>query len=1243
MSKNTESYLRYLKTFLNNNKYNFNIEEVDDYIDVPLFEYLEKNNVSNNTFKVNKITEDLTLNPPDNNNLNSLYLNPLLEIHEDVSENFLSYRKGFIEENDLSLLNKDFYNKLNYLFKKKTHSKMEKSFLISYGQLTFDRNDKSYSFPVILQKISIEKKDDNIIVAYSDTPLINFGAIREIPNISVKSLNLIKEISTSLQDFLKEESEVKEIMLDTFDALQYTSCNNLNILSSTNIILTDKFLPIDTLINNTLRSNLSKDSALEKLLEGLNVSTDNYTFSNLEFYSISLKDKFTNLLKNDISFIEQRHNNDNVKFLLKAFSVIFEKHEKVAYVSADKTHLNKLLSNFSNLQKPPASGEKSEVSNKVSRVSSKFKRIKENLKAELKSFSDSNPYSLDTNKIESGFHKIKAPYKEFWQEGIDGSDDLRQAFDDLDNVLIEEFERFKWSIKVAELCKNNNEFSKWQDLLTYIENYFKYSETLEDCEDIKLEFKLSYKEYSLNVLDEILEHLETNKKIPSFGIGVKTSWRDFMREILVEGELPQTLDDFKIIEKQLKLNVSKENLIHLWNKLMPKIGAVKLENNEALFEKKLNSYYQPIKKSANWFNNIWRPFLISLISAGFIWQRFLTEFMNIYIEYGLIKTLIMGGIKELTKLINSRMLELNLREDLYDPNYNPEEFNFLNLDNYKSLLEKLNHEDEQSISQLLSKQKNSIEFFTLNETYENLITDGSSKYDLMIIDHAELLSMKSLILLAYCEQAIILGDNDFTYFTSSETFNNYDKVFNALLPKLDPSLFSGEKSFGQIINSLTSNKHTLISVNNLNPRINYLCNNIANNKTALSNKAQSLALYSGVNKLDLKNISDFALTLKNAFINKDLSKKLFVLYINTPEESFIKKLKSYIISEFNDLDIPDFFIVNDLSETKNYLSDYLIILDKDVDNLINKKELYNLSVNTKNQFAYITRDEKNLSLVDFIKDMSSIEIDNYKAARDMLFNKSIYALGNVKYVDVNIDLVIFSSEIIFLLKDNTIINNYLIELVNSFNCIVFHENDTKSIENYIRSLDSFNKNDVLSAFVRNFIDVSEKQERSIEKNIDDSEEDLEESTEDIFTRSYIVTEDREKSSQKPEKQPEDIQIEVEDLSNKPDDIVKTDKSFELENAESEEFLPSSKFNKSISLDDQKNSSLDNKLENFNFVKWLEDKDITFYDYRPEGGLWIADSAKTREELKELKEKGFSFSLSLRSEKLPNKINAWKLE
>src|SRR6056297_2896345 len=157
MSKNTESYLRYLKTFLNNNKYNFNIKEVDDYIDIPLFKCLDKINSSDNTFKVRNIREDLTLDPPNKTSVNSLHLNPSLETNEEVPETFLSYKKDFIRKNKSSLLKKDLFNKLNYLFNKEVHSKIEKSFLISYGQLTFDKNDESYSFPIILQKISIEK------------------------------------------------------------------------------------------------------------------------------------------------------------------------------------------------------------------------------------------------------------------------------------------------------------------------------------------------------------------------------------------------------------------------------------------------------------------------------------------------------------------------------------------------------------------------------------------------------------------------------------------------------------------------------------------------------------------------------------------------------------------------------------------------------------------------------------------------------------------------------------------------------------------------------------------------------------------------------------------------------------------------------------------------------------------------------------------------------------------------------
>lgn len=1244
MSKNTESYLRYLKTFLNNNKYNFNIAKVDDYINIPLFEYLNTTLVSNNTFTIQNVESELILNPPNKDDLNSLYLNPLISINDDLSESFLIHRKEYLSNNKNSIVNKDIFNKFNYLLKKKLNSKAEKSILITYGQLAFDIGDESCSFPIILQSINIEKNDD-IIIAYKDLPIINFEAIREIPNISVKSLNLIKELSSTMNEVIKDSSEAKALLLSIFEALQYTSCNNLNILSSTNIVLTDKYLPIDTLINHTLRSDLSESNALDKLLGDFNTSNDKCTFTNTEFYSTRFKDKLLPLLENDISFINKRHNNHNNGFLMKVFSVVSKRYNSVAYVSSDKSHLDKLVENFIELSKSSTNENKNDIVERLERVESRFNRIIENLKADLNSFNNSNPYILEESRVNHKFHKIKAPYGEFWQKGVVYEKiKLKQLYDDLESVLIEEFYRFPWSIEVAELCKNKGELALWKEFLINIENYFLFKEKLTNHEDVKVEFKLKYAQYPLSVLDEILEYLDSNNKIPSFGIGVKASWKTFIREVVVKGEIPQTLEDFKIVEAHLKLNISKNRLVDLWSSLMNKTGFIKLDPSESLFEKKLNSYYQPLKNSIQWFENVWQPFFTKLLSTGFIWQRFLTEYMNIYIEKGLVKMLLDGGLKELSKLIKNQLSKENLDEDIYESKFNLPESDFLSLDNYKSMLEKIRIEDEKIISRLLSEYKKSLNFFSLNDFYDDII-NNSSKYDLLIIDDCENLSMNELVLLAHCEKVVIIGDKNYTHFTSNTTFDNYSKVFNALLPDLDHSTFSGNNSLAKVVHKLTKNACNVISINSINPKINTLNNNIYDIELSFSNSPQSSPLYSGVGLIDLDYIDDIVIKLKSAFINQGLAGESFIIFVNSKKSSPVDRLKTQILNDFNNLDLPVFFVIDKLTEVKNYITDYLIILDANDTDEINEKALYNFSVSSKKQLAYITNNKQNLSIVNLIKEISQSEISNYPVAKDYFYNKDIYALDNLDYAGLLIDLMVYDSDAKVFLNDNTVVNNNIIDLITYFSCKVFHKNDSKSMENYAKSLSSFDKKDVLFAFAEEFLDISIKRKRElVEANIDNADN-AEDFVDDIFTRSYIVTEDNKDTFKKIEERPSKGEIQVEDLSEVPNDndIVKTEQSFELKTTEEDEFLPSSKFNKTISLNTKDDIDKSSGNNDFNIIQWLEEKDIPYYDYRPSGDLWIADSTKTRIELKELKEEGFSFSLCFRCEKLPNRINAWKFE
>jgi hypothetical protein len=140
MSKNIESYIRYLKTYLNNNKHNFNIDNIEEYLSLPLFQYFENANLDNHSFIVKESDITLKLDPPKDIEIDNFWLNPLIQLDNNLPDSFKNYKNEFVSNNQNTLLRQEMYNKIKYLHKKNKLSNLDNSFFICYGQLSFSND-----------------------------------------------------------------------------------------------------------------------------------------------------------------------------------------------------------------------------------------------------------------------------------------------------------------------------------------------------------------------------------------------------------------------------------------------------------------------------------------------------------------------------------------------------------------------------------------------------------------------------------------------------------------------------------------------------------------------------------------------------------------------------------------------------------------------------------------------------------------------------------------------------------------------------------------------------------------------------------------------------------------------------------------------------------------------------------------------------------------------------------------------
>jgi hypothetical protein len=386
-------------------------------------------------------------------------------------------------------------------------------------------------------------------------------------------------------------------------------------------------------------------------------------------------------------------------------------------------------------------------------------------------------------------------------------------------------------------------------------------------------------------------------------------------------------------------------------------------------------------------------------------------------------------------------------------------------------------------------------------------------------------------------------------------------------------------------------------------------------------------------------------------LNAKVNDKTIQIYMNSKSKSIIEKLKSFVINDFYNKNNNDMLISENIIHSKNFLCDYLIVLDFNDENRLTLEDLYTLVSNTKSQLVYITS-EINSPVVSFINDVSNKEIDNHSNIKDTLYNKNIFALEKIYFKSERLSLITFNETPTIFISTGAIQKTTVCKLIPLsllYNVLIFNKGDYLSLKNYISSLDENSLEDLLSDLTALYVDLPSRQLReisdvSLSPQVDEEEEIDEDSTgEDPFSRSYIVMDNKKEqtSSIKPES---GFNIEVEDLSSISDNIIKAEKAIDLDSSViEEEFLPTSKFSKSLTIDQGEQNLVSEDQSITNLLSYLDDNKMPFYDYRSNGGdLWIVDTPRVRQRLDAIKDFGVDLSLCLRCEKLPNEINAWKV-
>lgn len=192
-----------------------------------------------------------------------------------------------------------------------------------------------------------------------------------------------------------------------------------------------------------------------------------------------------------------------------------------------------------------------------------------------------------------------------------------------------------WMAKAIMAGKKSGGFrSVWDNLCSSIKQTYQYADTnattiigkIVDLDNILISDK------TINVLNQIKEHLNQKKKLNSFTLLLHKEWKTLLTSIKINGKDIKTLEDINIASVIISLKIKRNNLQKLWDQL---IG--KYDNNKYLFsslgeepEEYCYNFVEKIEQYLNWYNKDFADVKQKFLECGFSsnYLNYETQFIN---------------------------------------------------------------------------------------------------------------------------------------------------------------------------------------------------------------------------------------------------------------------------------------------------------------------------------------------------------------------------------------------------------------------------------------------------------------------------------------------------------------------------------------------------------------------------------------------------------------------------------------
>lgn len=191
---------------------------------------------------------------------------------------------------------------------------------------------------------------------------------------------------------------------------------------------------------------------------------------------------------------------------------------------------------------------------------------------------------------------------------------LQKLVDDIQLAVAYIHSDQEWCLETIEAGKQASAKEKWMNLLASIdevcelalacsEQMVKYNPQIRELDE-KINPKVQFK--------QIIEKLKSDGKIGKMTTFLNPAMRTLIYACRVNGQVPQTVEEFEALQNYYKLCQQREKLRYRWNRQMASLGAERVEHMGTQFEQTCKKYEGAILQNLNWYEKQWQPILDKL-------------------------------------------------------------------------------------------------------------------------------------------------------------------------------------------------------------------------------------------------------------------------------------------------------------------------------------------------------------------------------------------------------------------------------------------------------------------------------------------------------------------------------------------------------------------------------------------------------------------------------------------------------